>query len=192
MEIKLYQIDSDDGSLGYVRHRYSPKNPYQKIGNFFIGVAPVLVISAILYILSQLLVPDMVELILSEAGALRFGAGIGDVFESVIFIATCFFGSAKTVYWWLFFAVSLFLAPHMTLSGADIQGAWSGLLTILIVLFGVDVALGVVQPSAMESLTDVCLTAGGVLCGLLVFSLAVTLLLVILSFLLRRIFRKFI
>lgn len=192
VEIKLYQINSEDGVLGYVRHKYSPNNLYQKIGNFFIGIAPILVISAILYFLAQLLVPGMTDLIIAEAVGLRSDAGFDGLLDCFVFFVECIFGPAQTVYWWIFFIAGLFLAPHMTLSTADIRGAWSGLATMLVLLFGVDVVLGFVSASTMELLTEICLTAGGVLGGLFVFAVAVSLALVVLSLLLRLALRRFV
>lgn len=57
LEIKLFSLNSADGTLGYVNHIYNRKNFYQRIGNFFIGVAPILVISALLYLISCFLLP---------------------------------------------------------------------------------------------------------------------------------------
>ena len=39
--IKLFDPKAKDGSLGYVSHKYDKKNLYHKIGNLFIGIAPV-------------------------------------------------------------------------------------------------------------------------------------------------------
>ncbi len=41
-EMKLYQIGDDEGILGYVSHSYNKRNVYQRLGNFFIGIAPII------------------------------------------------------------------------------------------------------------------------------------------------------
>ena len=40
VDIKLFQIGDQDGTLGYVSHTYNRKNIWCVIGNYFIGVAP--------------------------------------------------------------------------------------------------------------------------------------------------------
>ena len=40
--IKFFEPDPVTGTLGYVTHTWSRKNPWQVLGNFFIGVGPVL------------------------------------------------------------------------------------------------------------------------------------------------------
>lgn len=59
VEVRLFSLDPDDGVLGYVRHSYNPKSFYQRLGNFFIGTAPIVVISLLLAFVAYLVLPEM-------------------------------------------------------------------------------------------------------------------------------------
>ena len=57
-EMKLFQFPDEDGTLGYVNHSYNRRNIYHLIGNFFIGVAPILVGSVFIFLLMYFLLPN--------------------------------------------------------------------------------------------------------------------------------------
>ncbi len=54
-DLRLFDPDPETGSLGYVNHSYNPASIYQQVGNFFIGIGPILLGTAIIYLLSYLL-----------------------------------------------------------------------------------------------------------------------------------------
>lgn len=39
--VKLLQLNSSNGVLGFVEHQYNPNSIYQQVGNFFIGIGPI-------------------------------------------------------------------------------------------------------------------------------------------------------
>ena len=181
-EIKLFQINSQDGTLGYVNHRYNTKSLYQKIGNFFIGTAPITVISGLLYLLSMLLVPNMLDLILDQTKDIRLDEGIIGVLDDMLFTIRIFFSYAKTMNWWVFLSIGMFLSLHMTLSTADIKGAWSGLLLLLLVVLGIDIIFAIVDTEILNTFTRWCLSIGSYLSSILILSLSTSIFAVILSY----------
>ena len=42
--VRFFDPSSLDGSLGSVEHRYRRNNIYQEIGNFFIGIGPIILV----------------------------------------------------------------------------------------------------------------------------------------------------
>lgn len=57
-EVAFFKPDKASGVLGYVSHNYNTKSIYQSVGNFFIGIAPLLIGSLILFLLFDTFFPD--------------------------------------------------------------------------------------------------------------------------------------
>lgn len=181
-EIKLFQINSADGTLGYVNHSYNSKNVYHKIGNFFIGVAPITVISTIMYLLAYLLLPSFIAEINGGFKMSDFVNDIGKVFTNLIEMIRFFFLCAHSWQWWLFLIIGVFLTPHMTLSKADIKGALSGLLFVLLAFLVVDVVLELVDVGLLQGFTSEVLGFASYLLSVLVLSLTISVIELLISF----------
>lgn len=181
-EIKLFQINSDDGTLGYVNHSYNPKNAYQRTGNFFIGVAPIIVISALLFLFAYLVMPTTLSTITMLVKGISFSNGAGNFFNSIYLILDAFFSAATTWQWWIFVIIGMFFALHMTLSKADIKGALSGLLIILAVFLVVDIILGLIGSSVLSSFNGIVFSFSALLDMILLLSLIISIVACIISF----------
>lgn len=172
-DMKLYQIDDESGTLGYVNHSYNPKNWYQQIGNYFIGVAPLFGGSIFLYFLMTYLVPDayvLMSAVLTEVPSMfngKFGLELVPTLFKTVFAAveTIFFTNFnfKTV---IFIIVAFCIALHMNLSGADIKGSVKPLPLLALVLFLVNFILNLVSKSAYNGFLEAVFELG---CYLLVF-----------------------
>lgn len=189
-EIRLFQINSSDGTLGYVNHSYNPKNNYQKIGNFFIGVAPIILISAVLYLLAWWLLPNFVAEINGSFKISDSVSNIGNVFTSLLGVLQSFFLCALSWQWWVYLILGIFLALHMTLSKADIKGALSGILFLLNAVLVVDVILGFVSGNLLASFTQEVLRMAGYLLCIFVLALVISITAVLVSFVFRAFKRR--
>ena len=188
-EMKLFQVSSDDGTLGYVVHSYNPKSLYQKAGNFFIGVAPILVMSTILYFLARWIMPSTTADITALTHSMSMDS-FGSIFGGLWSILKAFFAGALSWRWWVFVLVGIFLALHMTLSKADIVGSLSGILIVLIVLLIVNIVLGLIFPGAFSKFNGFMMTAGAYLTSFLLLSLMITMVVALLAKLISLIFRR--
>lgn len=189
-EIKLFQINSDDGTLGYVNHSYNPKNIYQKIGNFFIGVAPIIIISAILYLIAYFLMPGFISNIYDSFDVNDFFGNFGGVFKGLLNVLSSFFKCALSWQWWVFLIFGIFLSLHMTLSPADIKGALSGIILLLVAVLIADVIIGLISAKILNTVTQAILSVSGYLLCILVLSLIISVLAVLISLIFRLIRRK--
>ena len=144
-DIKLFTTKSD--TIGYVLHSYDSRSWYQQIGNFFIGVGPIIIGALIVYFLFLLLAPELKENIFSvnidydkSAGILNMiYSGISNIFISILnifsnIVKNIFASqSYKNIGFWIFIYLSISIASHMELSPADISHAWKGMLVIFAV-----------------------------------------------------------
>lgn len=110
--------DPNDRGLGYVSHVWNDDSLYQKIGNVFIGIAPVVGCSLAMVISSRFLVPTLYDHWLA---AIDGGSFVN-----------------QSLSWW-HFIIWLVLMINISvggfdLSGADLQNSRQGLITLGVVL----------------------------------------------------------
>lgn len=197
-EIRLFQIDRASGMLGYVSHSYNRKSLYQTVGNYFIGTAPIVVGTLVIYFLTRLMLPETFEAALwhisSFASAQSDGIGFG-LFSSAIGAA---FGIVKAILsgitsgfiWWGFMIIAVCIALHMNLSGLDIKGSLRALPFLILILVGINFALGYVFEDAYTYYLDFMNTMGSYLSGALLLSLLLSLICLATAAAVRLIFRS--
>ena len=193
-EIKLYRPAANDGNLGYVKHSYNKKNIYHQIGNFFIGIAPIICGSGVLLLLMRLTVPTVFDEFISNIGLIsEFSysdigfAEIWEIFTISIraFLAVFDLSHADNVWWWVFFVLALMISSHMELSGADIKGGVKGILILMGALLAVDLVLYFVSLPALAAVTSAMVTAGFFLVSFLMIAAFFCVALLIVAWLIR-------
>ena len=144
-DIKLFNSKSD--TIGYVLHSYDSRSWYQQMGNFFIGVAPIIIGTFIVYLLFMLLAPELKNNIF-EMPNLKYKQMFNSEILSVIYysISNIFiytynifmniirnfaiYSPFKSITFWIFLYLSISIVSHMELSPADISHAWKGIIVI--------------------------------------------------------------
>lgn len=190
-DIKLFTTKSD--TIGYVLHSYDSRSWYQQIGNFFIGVGPIIMGTLIVYFLFLLLAPELKENIFSvkidydkSAGILNMiYSGISNIFISILNIFSNIIKniivsqSYKNIGFWIFIYLSISIASHMELSPADISHAWKGMLVIFAVslifntlLFIIKIIFNLEMPEYLLLFVDKTLN---IYSSLLIFSCIISL-----------------
>ncbi|HPF92866.1 MAG TPA: hypothetical protein PLV65_02955 [Tenuifilaceae bacterium] len=145
-EIKLYSPNAEDGTLGYVNHAYNPRSTYQKIGNFFIGVGPIIFGALVLYAAFYYLVPNMSSIFSNIEGQSQ--ALVASVRGQYGGILTSLWGTTKSTLanlfnasnfsdfkFWIFLYLAICISSHMQLSPPDIKGAKGGLISLVLLFF---------------------------------------------------------
>lgn len=136
----------EDGVLGYVKHTYNSSNLYQQIGNFFIGIAPMIFGTLFIWILLILFSNDTYQVLtnnihidlyiryLESTDYLKvFSLLINDtllILKSMFSLK--YLADLKHLIM-LFFIYSI--ATHMSLSLADLKGSFKGFIVCFIIVF---------------------------------------------------------
>jgi hypothetical protein len=171
-EIALFKPDSEDGSLGYVKHAYDRRSLYQRLGNLPIGIAP---------IFGGGLALALVIVFFGEGQALRtvlrepnMAQGPVHVLLQALDVAWDVMArrnrvlSLKTV---LFVYLAFCIGTNISLSKADMQGALPAVPLALGMLFAVNVLLAWI-PNYSKGVAWV-VAVGAACLGLLVLVLAI-------------------
>jgi hypothetical protein len=138
-ELALFKPDKKSGRLGYVKHSYNPRNPWHVVGNFFIGVAPLLGGALVLYGLLWLFFPEAARHTASADGlGVSLASGhLGEAANAVLSLArdviAHLFMQDNLLSWrlWLFLYLALCVGSHLAPSRSDYDGAkWGALLLV--------------------------------------------------------------
>jgi len=143
-EMKLFSPDAKKGSLGYVTHTWNSSNLYQTVGNFFIGIGPILMGSIMLFMITYLLfftsINSIVHIPLKTDSFSSFSSlavMLHYIGKGILAYLAFVFNGPETSWWKivLFLYLVFSIGSSITLSPADIKGALKGFLIFLLVLF---------------------------------------------------------
>lgn len=134
-KIKLFQPNNEDGTLGYVKHTYNPLSIYQQIGNFFIGIAPILGGIFSIGILMYFLIPNIYNefrlTMLSSINEMNLINLISTFKELIKLIFTL--NNFINIRFIVFLFLAICISSHISLSKADIKGASKGIFSIFFI-----------------------------------------------------------
>ena len=127
-EIALFEPDQKSGRLGYVLHTFDPRNRFQRVGNLFIGIAPLIGGSIALAVLLWMFYPE------AARGAIEFSGqdAEGDAIQKSLGIVSTVLSEVVniknfvTIRFWVFIYLVLCVGTHMAPSPSDYEGASNG------------------------------------------------------------------
>jgi len=133
-ELHLFSPDPRTGMLGYVNHTWKPESRYQRAGNFFIGIAPVLGGTAVLILLTRLILPPGSAL--DESSRILAGflaspgtsTGLALARHLALELPASLFSPPMLASWrlWLVLYLVMAVGLHMSPSREDLGGTWKG------------------------------------------------------------------
>lgn len=194
----LWQPSSSDGTLGFVTHRYNPKNLYHRLGNIFIGLGPVFSGLGVMSLCMLICFPETLQgyttaaslLVSDRAGLLPLLEEGAQMLPNLL----SEWSNGEIPVWGRVIGVIVMLAVslHISLSTADIKGSLDGIPVYLVLTLVVTVIVSLMGTSAMNATTAALqmFSAATFALFMLVFVLAVIqLALGVMVFLIRSLFR---
>ncbi len=150
MDIKLYTPNSTDGTLGYVSHRYNKNSIFQRIGNFFIGVGPIIFGSLVLYLVFYFLVPNKQDIflvinknnqVLADIKGYEYAEIIKTLWNTITLTVLQLFSSENLsdYRFWIFLYLAICISSHIELSPSDIKGAATGFVSLIILILIINI-----------------------------------------------------
>lgn len=148
IEVKLFKPFSSlsDGVLGYVSHSYNKNSIYQQIGNFFIGIAPLVMGTITIFMSFRFLLPQSYSSFIISLNLVSIEEKTAFEFISLIVVNltsllnTIFnISNIQTVNFWIFILLMYCISTHMSLSSADLKNSFVGLMSIFFLCLGISI-----------------------------------------------------
>ena len=143
--LKLFDPDPKTGTLGYVKHTYDSSSIYQLVGNFFIGIGPILIGTSIIYLLLFFLLGLNPFKSVNNFNIMSPHIYSWDVLKQIFQIFwTSSTNLLSEVFSWqnlstwqlyVFIYLAFTIGSSITLSPSDIKSSLKGLSVILILIF---------------------------------------------------------
>ena len=140
-EIELFNLNPNTGTLGYVNHLYNPNNIWALIGNFFISIGPLILGSIVVYFSAYFLISEVFFLSFENLNISfnhftslnAFNSLIIESINLLLEFSNFLFTIENLQNWkfWLFVYILMTVGGNMTLSTADIKGAFKGFIAII-------------------------------------------------------------
>jgi hypothetical protein len=153
-EIRFFKPDQTTGTMGYVYHKWNTKNLWQVLGNFFIGIGPLILGCAVLFGLFYVLIPGssgVWEPIAEQSH--HMGNSIGGNLEvmgnAALTLLKIIFTADNLASWrfWVFLYLAICVSSNIRLSWSDVTHSIYGagcivvpflLLNLVGLIFGVE------------------------------------------------------
>lgn len=136
-----------DGIMGYVNHSCDRRSPYQNIGNFFIGIGPIVFGTGFLILTMALILPQAFANVMSAFNRyMVYMSNIESARDSVnIYISIILtiisnlnpFNQVSMARYLLFIYIMFSITSHMDLSKEDLKNSQAGFVAFLIFVFSI-------------------------------------------------------
>lgn len=183
VDIKFFKPDPLTGTLGYVSHTWNKTNPWAVLGNFFIGIGPVLLGCAVLFATFYFLIPDSSRVwdsIIFKVNEIGESNSIGSnwaAFQgSSLALVKLIFTIPNLTGWqfWVFVYLSICVASNIRLSPSDIKGSLSGMGCIILIFLLINF-LGLITGFGSEKFFPFTASSLGVVYSLFILALIMVL-----------------
>ncbi|MBT3419386.1 MAG: hypothetical protein HN726_03880 [Candidatus Magasanikbacteria bacterium] len=185
--ISLFKPNKRTGGLGHVDHTYHKWNLWARIGNFFIGAAPMIFGSLVLYLLFRFLLPGTTFLDLPLYTDSSLSLIFSTIKQTLSGLLTL--SSFSTWQFWLFLYLSFCVASHLAPSRQDQKVMIHGFLWLLVVLLLINIAAILIG----VNITDFIVSTNhflGIFIALFTYALIISLIHFIIVFILSIPFRR--
>jgi hypothetical protein len=166
--IKWFDPGGADGTLGYVRHRYDPDSSFQRIGQFFIGIGPILLGTTVICCASRYLLGAEIFASLRHhadtsllTAQFSFAALAQSIGHGLSALFPLIFSASNLTDWkfYLFLYLTFAVGSAISLSPQDVTGAASGFFALAGLLLAFNVVtgwLGSVPESVFRGVSSAC------------------------------------